>query len=188
MIEIDLDRARFLFIYLAYTPKRCTVCAHFLTKNLETLNSIRPRDDGKDKKSNSCFIYLCDSKPSPQPERPSRPCRNLEKKCTVVFAFFYLPFFYVYSYSTFLPGGLNPTQSCMGRKSATIQYIRQQIYKLTMSVINCRLLIKVALSACRCRVQLFNRKCSIIEERNVMALSFCSLTPVSLRPNQGNSD
>jgi hypothetical protein len=42
LVEIDLDRVR-VFTYLAYTAKRCTVCAHFLTKNLETLNSVRPR-------------------------------------------------------------------------------------------------------------------------------------------------
>jgi hypothetical protein len=48
LFYFDRNWVRFLFIYLAYTP-----CAHFLTKNLETLNSIRPRDDGKDKRTNS---------------------------------------------------------------------------------------------------------------------------------------
>ncbi len=44
-----------------------------------------------------------------------------------------------------LPGGLNPTQSCMVKKSATLRNIRQQIYRLTMSVIGCQSVVKSCL-------------------------------------------
>ncbi len=53
-------------------------------------------------------------------------------------------------------------------ESATI---RKGIYRSTLSVIGCRLTDEVALSACRCRVQICNRHCRIINEIYVTTLS-----------------
>ncbi len=160
-----------------------------MTKNLETLNSIRPRDDGKDKKvthATEPFIYLCDSKPSPQPERPSRPWRNLENKCTVVFAFS------IYHFSMFTrtvhsyPADSTPPKVARAENPRPFDVFEFTGRRCRSSIVDW--LIKVALSACRCRVQFSNRKCRIIDERNVMELSFLALTPVTLGPQQGNSD
>jgi hypothetical protein len=168
----------------------------FLTKNLEILNSLRPRQDGKDKKLNHAaepFIYLytlCGSRPSSQPTRPrpSRPRRNLENNVHCRLCIFYWSFFDVYSYSTFYLADSTPPKAewAENRRPFGIFDSKFTNWRCRSSIVDW--LIKVALSACRCRVQLFNRKCRIIDERNVMALSFSALTPVPLGPKWGNSE
>ncbi len=51
--------------------------------------------------------------------------------------------------------------------------IRKGIFRSTQSFIVCQLVDKVALSAYRCRVQVRNRHCRIINYINIMSLSFC---------------
>jgi hypothetical protein len=51
--------------------------------------------------------------------------------------------------------------------------IRQGMYQSTLPVIGCRLINEVALSACRCRVQICNRHCRIIDEINITTFSVC---------------
>ncbi len=134
------------------------------------------------------FIYLCNSRPSPQPERPSKPWRNLENNVHCRLCILYLSFFDVYSYSTFYLADSTPPKAARAENRRPFNIFDNEFtkWRCRSSVVD--RLIKVALSACLCRVQFSNRKCRIIDERNVMALSFSALTPVTLVSKRGNSD